>query len=30
MQEAPYRIDRMLVQMKLAGILQQIKGFVWG
>ncbi|MBM4238037.1 MAG: LD-carboxypeptidase, partial [Gammaproteobacteria bacterium] len=29
-QEAPYRIDRMLVQMKLAGILEQIKGFVWG
>jgi len=29
-QEAPYRIDRMLVQLKLAGILDQIKGFVWG
>jgi len=29
-QEAPYRIDRMLVQMKLAGILDQVKGVVWG
>ena len=29
-QEAPYRIDRMLVQLKLAGILDQIKRFVWG
>jgi len=29
-QEAPYRLDRMLVQLKLAGILDQLKGFVWG
>ncbi|MFM7396957.1 MAG: LD-carboxypeptidase [Gammaproteobacteria bacterium] len=29
-QEAPYRIDRMLVQMKLAGILDKVKGVVWG
>jgi len=29
-QEAPYRLDRMLVQLKLAGILGRIKGFVWG
>lgn len=29
-QEAPYRIDRMLVQLKLAGILERVKGFVWG
>lgn len=29
-QEAPYRIDRMLVQMKLAGILDRVKGVVWG
>lgn len=28
--EAPYRIDRMLVQLKLAGVLDQIAGFVWG
>ncbi|MBM4191629.1 MAG: LD-carboxypeptidase [Gammaproteobacteria bacterium] len=28
--EAPYRIDRMLVQMKLAGILDRVKGVVWG
>lgn len=28
--EAPYRIDRMLVQLKLAGVLGQLAGFVWG
>ena len=29
-QEAPYRIDRMLMQLKLAGILSQVKAVVWG
>jgi muramoyltetrapeptide carboxypeptidase len=29
-QEAPYRIDRMFTQLRLAGILQQVKGVVWG
>lgn len=29
-EEAPYRIDRMFVQLKLAGILQKVKGVVWG
>jgi muramoyltetrapeptide carboxypeptidase len=29
-QEAPYRIDRMFTQLKLAGILDQVKGVVWG
>jgi muramoyltetrapeptide carboxypeptidase len=29
-EEAPYRIDRMLTQMKLAGILDQVKGVAWG
>lgn len=29
-QEAPYRIDRMFVQLKLAGILERVKGVVWG
>ena len=29
-QEAPYRIDRMLVQLKLAGILGKLQGVVWG
>jgi muramoyltetrapeptide carboxypeptidase len=29
-QEAPYRIDRMFMQMKLAGILDQVKGVIWG
>jgi muramoyltetrapeptide carboxypeptidase len=29
-QEAPYRIDRMLVQLKLAGILERLRGVVWG
>jgi muramoyltetrapeptide carboxypeptidase len=28
--EAPYRIDRMLVQLKLAGKLQQAAGIVFG
>jgi len=28
--EAPYRIDRMLVQLKLAGVLEKLAGFVWG
>ena len=28
--EAPYRMDRMLTQLKLAGILDQIAGFVFG
>jgi muramoyltetrapeptide carboxypeptidase len=28
--EAPYRVDRMLVQLKLAGILEKLRGFVWG
>lgn len=29
-EEAPYRIDRMFTQLKLAGILGQAKGIVWG
>ena len=29
-QEAPYRIDRMFMQLKLAGILDQVKGVIWG
>ena len=29
-QEAPYRIDRMLVQLKLAGVLERVRGVVWG
>ncbi len=29
-QEAPYRIDRMFMQLKLAGILGQVKAVVWG
>jgi muramoyltetrapeptide carboxypeptidase len=29
-EEAPYRLDRMLTQLKLAGILGQVKGVVWG
>ena len=29
-QEATYRIDRMFVQLKLAGILSKVKGVVWG
>jgi muramoyltetrapeptide carboxypeptidase len=28
--EAPYRIDRMMTQLKLAGILDQVKGVVFG
>jgi muramoyltetrapeptide carboxypeptidase len=28
--EEPYRIDRMLTQLKLAGVLSRIKGFVFG
>ncbi|MGZ4033455.1 MAG: S66 peptidase family protein [Bacteroidia bacterium] len=28
--EEPYRIDRMLTQLKLAGVLNKIKGFVFG
>jgi muramoyltetrapeptide carboxypeptidase len=28
--EEPYRIDRMLTQMKLCGVLDQISGFVFG
>jgi muramoyltetrapeptide carboxypeptidase len=28
--EAPYRIDRMLTELQLAGILEQVAGFVWG
>ena len=29
-EEAPYRIDRMFTQLKLAGILDKVKGVVWG
>lgn len=29
-EEAPYRIDRMLVQLKQAGILDRLRGVVWG
>jgi muramoyltetrapeptide carboxypeptidase len=28
--EAPYRLDRMFTQLKLAGILDKVKGVVWG
>jgi muramoyltetrapeptide carboxypeptidase len=28
--EGIYRIDRMLTQLKLAGLLAKIKGFIWG
>lgn len=28
--EEPYRIDRMMMQLELSGILKTIKGFVWG
>ncbi|HXC04976.1 MAG TPA: LD-carboxypeptidase [Bacteroidia bacterium] len=28
--EEPYRIDRMLTQLKLCGVLQNLKGFVFG
>ena len=29
-QEAPYRLDRMFTQLKLSGILDKVKGVVWG
>jgi muramoyltetrapeptide carboxypeptidase len=29
-EEAPYSLDRMFTQLKLAGILGQVKGVVWG
>ena len=29
-QEAPYRIDRMFMQLKLAGILDRVRGVIWG
>jgi muramoyltetrapeptide carboxypeptidase len=29
-EEEPYSVDRMLTQLKLAGILSQVKGVVWG
>ncbi|RMF06974.1 MAG: LD-carboxypeptidase [Candidatus Neomarinimicrobiota bacterium] len=29
-EEEPYRIDRMLTQFKLAGILDKLAGFIWG
>lgn len=29
-QEAPYRIDRMLTQLALAGILRQVRAVIWG
>lgn len=29
-QEAPYRVDRMLTQLKLAGILSQVNGVIFG
>jgi len=29
-QEAPYRIDRMFTQLKLTGVLDKVKGVVWG
>ncbi len=29
-EEQPYRIDRMLTQLKLAGVLNKIRGFVFG
>src|SRR4029079_11773945 len=28
--EAPYRVDRMLTQLRLAGKLQEAAGIVWG
>jgi muramoyltetrapeptide carboxypeptidase len=28
--EEPYRIDRMMMQLELSGVLKTIKGFVWG
>lgn len=29
-EEAPYRIDRMFTQLRLAGILARVRGVVWG
>lgn len=29
-EEAPYSVDRMLTQLKLAGILDRVKGVAWG
>src|SRR5215210_9061578 len=29
-EEAPYRIDRMLTQLRLAGILRQARAVIWG
>jgi muramoyltetrapeptide carboxypeptidase len=29
-EEAPYRIDRMLTQLRLAGILQKARAVIWG
>jgi muramoyltetrapeptide carboxypeptidase len=28
--EAPYRIDRMLTQLALAGVLRAVRGVIWG
>ena len=28
--EEPYRIDRMMMQLELSGVLKTIKGFIWG
>jgi len=28
--EEPYKIDRMLTQLRLSGILEQVKGLLWG
>ena len=28
--EEPYKIDRMLTQLRLSGILNQVKGLIWG
>lgn len=28
--EAPYRVDRMFTQLKLAGVLDRVQGVVWG
>ena len=29
-EEAPYRIDRMLTQLALAGILKEVRAVIWG
>lgn len=29
-EEAPYRVDRMLTQLRLAGILQKVRAVIWG